>query len=180
MTKNSRGTYLHYLVHFFIASAGLYFVYVQHGSITIWEILLYYIGSYLPLIDECIYATLNYINSDLCRTVMNYFFVGNIGDFVSGMHEARDNFLTLTIHNIFAYIALWAMWYGLFIFDIPVGLYFMSGVLVHLLYDMVNDQYEFGHCGKWFWPFTMVLDRTRNQQTHPAVLTNPAVSPVQP
>ncbi len=155
--KNFRVTFKHHYLHFFIASAGLYLLYFIYGSITLWELILYYFGSYLPIIDEFVYSTLNYITSEVCRRVVNLFFVGNLRQFISYLHEARENFYTLVLHNIFAYLALWGLWYAFFIFDVPVGLYLLSGILVHLLYDMINDQYDFGHIGKWFWPFRLIV-----------------------
>ncbi len=142
----------HYFYHFLIANVCLYITHLIFGSITIWEIALFIFMTFLPLLDELFYTTINYVNDPSSRGIVNLFLVGELTETLRLLHNKRNMFYSLILHNLPFYLSLCAFLYILIIFDQPVLFYAMAGLMVHITLDVINDQYEFGSIRKWMWP----------------------------
>ncbi len=142
----------HYLHHFIVANIGLYLAYLIFGSITVWEVLLFIIMTYLPVIDELSYALFNYLDDRKSRWIVTAFFAGEAMELMKSLHEFRSHFGELILHNLPIYLALWALWYVALAFDISLLFYALSGLQLHLMQDLINDQYEFSSVNPWLWP----------------------------
>lgn len=146
----------HYLHHFIVANIGLFFAYLIFGSITIWEVLLFLSMTYAPFIDELAYTLLNYLDDEKSRGIVTAFFAGEAMEFLKSLHEFRAYFNELILHNLPIYFALWALWYVALVFDISLLFYGLSGLLIHLMLDLINDQYEFSSLNPWLWPMKLL------------------------
>jgi hypothetical protein len=142
----------HYFHHFLIANVCLYITYFIFGSITIWEILLFVFMTFFPLLDELFYAATHYLDDAKSRNIVNIFLVGELSEALYYLHQKRNEFKNLLLHNLPFYLALCSFLYILIIFDQPVLFYAMAGLMVHITLDIINDQYEFGTIRKWLWP----------------------------
>jgi hypothetical protein len=78
--------------------------------------------------------------------------VGELSEALYYLHQKRNEFKNLLLHNLPFYLALCSFLYILIIFDQPVLFYAMAGLMVHITLDIINDQYEFGTIRKWLWP----------------------------
>lgn len=154
MNSKSR---VHYFLHFLIASIGLYGALVFYGSITIWEIILFYFLSLLPVLDEFTYALIHYVSNSACRDALNVFLVGEVLPLFEKLHEKRVEFTQLIIHNIPVFLSLWALWYASLLFESPLLFYGTGAVLIHLWLDVANDQLELRSIRRWFWPVIYLL-----------------------
>ena len=147
----------HHLHHFLWASTGLYFAYLAYDSITAWEVLLYYLTTYMLFMDDFLYTIVHYLTQPTCRHIVNYFLIGDVVTWLRTLHEKRLVFHRLIIHNIAVYGALWWLWYATIAFEYPLFFYALSGVQVHLLFDMLNDYYEFGTVKRFLWPIESIM-----------------------
>ncbi len=142
----------HYFHHFLIANVCLFITYFIFGSITIWEILLFIFMTFFPLIDELLYVAQHYLDDAKSRNIVNVFLVGELSETLYYLHQKRNEFTGLLLHNLPFFLALCSFLYILIIFDQPVLFYAMAGLMVHITLDIINDQYEFGTIKKWLWP----------------------------
>ncbi len=142
----------HYFHHFLIANVCLFITYFIFGSITIWEILLFIFMTFFPLLDELFYVAMHYLDDARSRTIVNVFLVGELSEALYYLHQKRNGFTSLILHNLLFYLALCSFLYILIIFDQPVLFYALTGLMVHITLDIINDQYEFGTIKKWLWP----------------------------
>lgn len=154
---NTRSVARHYLHHLLISSFALFFFYYIFGSVTIWEIILYFLVTLILFIDELIYAAINYLNADDFRQIVNRFLAGEIIESFYFLHEKRTLFEKLVIHNLPSYLILWSLWYVFLIYDASLPFYALSGIQIHLLFDIVNDKYEFASIQKWLWPIYLII-----------------------
>lgn len=142
----------HYFHHFLIANVCLYITYFIFGSITVWEIALFIFMTFFPFLDELFHTAMNYVNDVNSRGIVNLFLVGELSEALYYLHQKRNMFYNLILHNLPFYGSLCAFLYILIIFDQPVLFYTLAGLMVHITLDIINDQYEFGTIKKWFWP----------------------------
>lgn len=142
----------HYIYHFIFANIGLYVVSFVYGSITVWEVLLFFFMTYLPFLDELFFCAVGYAQKQENRLIVNFFLAGNLEETFYLLHKKRKHFSELIIHNIPVYVALSVFLYVLLVFDLAVLFYAVAGVLTHLVVEMVTDEYEFESLTEWMWP----------------------------
>lgn len=155
VTRIRRYHLAHYVYHFIIANLGLYISIRLFGSVTMWEILLFVLMSYVPVIDEFIFAIITYLDQKESRDAVNLLIIGNIGEMLSILHKERLAFTRLIIHNVPVYLSLLSLLFASLVFDFAILFFGVMGILVHLAYDITNDHYEFGTLNRWFWPFRL-------------------------
>jgi len=146
----------HYFHHFIFSNIILYFLFLIFGSITIWEMILFFFLTFALYIDNFIFALLSYLENSQCRMIINDFLVGDIINFFIFLHETRVKFTQLFLHNIFFFITIHFLWYFSLLIDNPFLFYGISGIIVHLFIDLVNDKYELNSIKLWFWPFSFL------------------------
>ncbi len=159
MVKNKLNHYIH---HFIIANIFLYVAYLVFGSVTVWEIILFFFMAFIPVCDEIFYAITTYLNKESSRRAINLFLVGDIKEMLYLIHQERMLFDELVIHNLPVYFGLSALLYIFLIFDLALPFYALSGVLAHLIHDLVNDEYELKTLSRWTWPFR-IHNRVKNR-----------------
>lgn len=143
----------HPLQHLFIAVFILYCSYLAWGSITVWEVALFFFMSYVPIVDEFVYALVNYLNQSFCRNIIHLFLTSEFIQMIFLLHKQRCWFYQLTLHNLVLVLVLWSAVYVTFLFDSSLAFYGLIGLLTHLTFDTINDAYEFSSIRKWVWPF---------------------------
>lgn len=154
---NTRPILKHYLLHLIISLGALLFFYLIFGSVTVWEICLYLIFTFILFIDELLYAVINYLNAEDYRQIINRFLTGEFRESFYYLHEKRRLFEKLVIHNLAIYFILWSLWYIFLIYDASLPFYALSGIQIHLLIDIINDKYEFDSIRKWLWPVYLLI-----------------------
>lgn len=142
----------HVFHHFIFANIGLFLTYLIFGSITVWEVVLFLFMTFFPITDQLIYAATSYLSDDDCRAIINLFLVGDLIQTTHLIHMKRSKFQGLILHNLTFYVTLSAFLFVTVAFDLPVLFYAIAGILIHLLYDLVNDEYELNTIGAWYWP----------------------------
>ncbi|MDO8610050.1 MAG: hypothetical protein Q7R95_05850 [bacterium] len=142
----------HHLYHFIIANIALFLTYVTFGTITFWEILLFFFMTFFPYIDNLTSAAIHYLDDNDCRNIINMFIAGDVKDTLHYLHTNRKKLTALIFHNLPFYLALCSLLYILIIFDFSVLFYAVAGFITHLTLDIINDQYEFTSISEWLWP----------------------------
>lgn len=142
----------HYLHHFLLANLGLFLAYVVFGSITIWEVILYFFMAFIPITDQFFHVVLHYLDNDVCRQATDYFIGGDYAQIFILLHSKRELFTQLILHNLLLYFALWALLFVFLMFDKPLAFYGLMGLLIHLMQDIANDEYELQSISRWLWP----------------------------
>lgn len=147
----------HYFHHFLFANIGLFIAYLAYGSITIWEVILFFFMNFIPLLDELAFVTLTYIKNQESREIVNLLLVGEMISLLSYLHDKRVKFEQLFLHNIPMYLGLCSLLYIFLAFDFQILFFGLAGIIVHLALDIINDQYEFGTVSAWLWPFSVMM-----------------------
>ncbi len=149
----------HYIHHFLVANIALFIAYLVFGSITVWEIILFFFMTYIPVFDELFYAVLHYLDTESCREITHLFIAGEYTKTLGLLHKHRATFTRLVLHNFLLYGALLSLLYIFLIFDIPLAFYALAGLLIHLMEDIANDEYEFNSVSRWLWPVNFLLNQ---------------------
>jgi len=142
----------HYLHHFLIACLGLLVTYFFFGTITIWEIFLFFFMSFIPFLDELFHTALNYLSSSTSRNIINLFLVGDFFSTLYLLHKKRLLIKCLTAHNLLFHLSVWLLWFYAYLFEEALLFYIISAIQIHLIFDILNDMYEFASIRKWLWP----------------------------
>ncbi len=145
----------HYFHHYLIATAGLLLAINLYGSVTAWEVALFYFINFALFADAFFFAVTNYVHQRSCRSAVNLFIVGDVIRFFSVLHDDRRFYGRLVVHNALTFASLWILLFALLIYDVPVGYYFVAGIITHLLFDLINDAYELHSVFRWLWPFNL-------------------------
>ena len=147
----------HYVHHFIIANIGLFFAYLIFGSITVWEVILFFFMAFLPVVDEFFYAVLHYLDEDTCRKIIHLFMGNEFKEVAMLLHTKRKLFTQLILHNFLLYLALWSLMYIFLMLELPLMFYGLAGLLVHLMQDIANDEYELHSLNRWIWPIHFIV-----------------------
>lgn len=143
---------LHYFHHFLFANVGLFLAYMIFGSITIWEVILFFFMAFFPTLDEFFYAVLHYLDEQVYREIIHLFIGSEYEKTLTLLHTKRLSFSQLILHNFVLYFALWSIMFVLLMFDMSLAFYALAGLLTHLMQDIANDQYEYWSLRHWMWP----------------------------
>lgn len=150
--------WIHYAVHLVGVPMGLVLAMYVFQSITVWEAILFFLFTILPILDELWYAAIHYADNEHARETTNLLLAGEMKKFIWYLHDKRRYFPERLIHNYPIYCGAWMIWYAALIFDQPLFFYASSGLLTHLMIDIANDHYELGVCRHWVWPFLIKSD----------------------
>lgn len=148
--------WIHFAMHVLVGAFGCAIFAYFYGSITPVEVLLFALMTILPIIDEIMYATVHYLDNTFSRISLNYYFAGDMSQFLITLHEFRKQYEDRIIHNAFIFVSLWLVWFAAYVYAHAPIYFFISGILTHLSLDLINDQYEFGSVFSWFWPLRLI------------------------